>query len=320
MCLTFRKIFFIGTVFLFVTIFIAGLVKNSSPVKTEVTVLADLLKETKVEETKVDCPLEEKKIDRVWQLFSKGSDKLPIVETIHYTTRVPWLKGRSAWISNYASYYQTSRHFIARSLNGKKDYFTQKVFPGDRFNVFRTDKKIKFYLLVDLETCTMDFYYLDLDKEERVFLKTYQIGVGRKETSSPSGSLTPTGKYLLGSKVAIYKPEVEGLYRNQRIQMMDVFGTRWIPFAEELENCSDQAKGYGIHGIPCKYDFEKNCFVEEEKEAFGYNSDGCLRLKREDIEEIFSIVVTKESEIEIVKSKKEAKLPMLREQFFDDDK
>jgi len=249
----------------------------------------------------------------VRRLFSKGMDKLPIVETITYSSRVSWLKGRPAWIADYASHYQTSRHFIARSLNGKTDYITQNIAPGSKFNVFRDDKQIQFYILVDLSTCTMDFYYLDLDAQERVFLKSYQVGVGRLDSSSPSGSLTPTGKYMLGSKTAVYKPGIEHYFQNRKTHMIEVFGTRWIPFEQEVENCTDSAKGYGIHGLPCKYDTEKNLLIEEEKGVGGYNSDGCLRLRMADIEEIFAIVVTKPTMVEIVKNKDDAVLPMIKE-------
>ena len=89
-------------------------------------------------------------IDRVFQLFTLGSSKLPIVETVAYSSTVPWLKGRPAWLVDYAAHFNTSRHFIARSLNGKADYFSQKISEGNRFNVFRTDKRIHFYLLVDV--------------------------------------------------------------------------------------------------------------------------------------------------------------------------
>ncbi len=271
------------------------------------------------------APVEEKKvlvkeevrpvsnIDRVRNLFAKGSDKLPIVETVTYTSRVPWLKGRPAWIADYASHYGTSRHFIARSLNGKADYMTQKVSPGDKFNVFRQDKNFEFYLLVDLSTRQMHFYYLDKDLDERGLLKTYLIGVGRKKEDSPSGSLTPVGKYLLGSKVAVYRPGVQGYYQNQKTEMIRIFGTRWLPFAEEIGECSDGAKGYGIHGVPCTVDEATGELIEEASGVGGYNSDGCLRLKKEDMEEIFSIVITKPTVVEIVKDMKGVKLPMSKE-------
>ena len=64
--------------------------------------------------------------DRIHEFFTTGINKLPIVETITYTPRVQWLEGRAAWVSDYASYYGTSRHFIARSLNGKSRLFHPK--------------------------------------------------------------------------------------------------------------------------------------------------------------------------------------------------
>lgn len=56
-------------------------------------------------------------IDRIFQLFTSGPMKLPIVETVTYSTNVPWLKGRPAWVADYANYYNTSRHFRASLLD-----------------------------------------------------------------------------------------------------------------------------------------------------------------------------------------------------------
>jgi len=180
-------------------------------------------------------------VDRIHQLFTTGPTKLPIVETITYSSQVPWLKGRPAWVGDYATNYSTSRHFIARSLNGKADYFTQKVSPGSKFNVFRKDRNFQFYLLVDIATCKMGFYYLDQDTNERVLLKTYTVGLGKK-AETPSGTLTPLGKYQLGDKIAVYKPGVMGLFQDKQIEMIRVFGTRWIPFDKELGECTANAR------------------------------------------------------------------------------
>lgn len=256
--------------------------------------------------------------ERISRFFSKGHDRLPIVETIVYTSRVSWLSGRPAWIADYASHYATSRHFIARSLNERKDYFTQNITPGDTFNVFVPGKKLEFYLLVDLSSCTMDFYYLDLEKDERVFIKSYVVGVGREDSHSPSGSLTPLGKYVLGGKVGIYKPGVEHYFQNQKVEMIEVFGTRWLPFEEALENCTDRAKGYGIHGVPCHWDKEQAAVVEEVGGVGIYNSDGCIRVSKDDIEELFAIIITKRTVVEIVKDKSEVTLPMGSENLMDD--
>ena len=136
--------------------------------------------------------------DRIEELFNKDGPKLPIVETITYKSLVPWQKGRPAWLSDYAGHYETSRHFIARSLNGKPDYFKQELAEGARFNVLRKDKNFEFALIVDTSRCKMWFYYVDLDQKQKVLLKTYQVGLGRLDASKTSGLLTPLGKYTLG--------------------------------------------------------------------------------------------------------------------------
>lgn len=239
--------------------------------------------------------------DRIHEFFTTGINKLPIVETISYTPRVQWLEGRAAWVGDYASYYGTSRHFIARSLNGKADYFTHKVAHGDRFNVFKKDKNFEFNLVVDLSKCEMHFFYTDHDENERVLLKTYDVGVGRIDPTSPSGCLTPTGKYSLGHKVGIYKPGVTGTFQENEAEMIQIFGPRWIPFGEEIEGCTMGAKGYGLHGNPWLPDPETG-ELKECRETIGtYESDGCIRLNKEDIEELFAIIVSnKPATIEIV--------------------
>ncbi len=245
-------------------------------------------------------------VDRIQQLFTTGPTKLPIVETITYSSQVSWLKGKPAWVADYASYYSTSRHFIARSLNGKPDYVTQKVSPGSKFNVFRKDRNFQFYLLVDVQQCKMGFYYHDQDTNERVLLKTYDVGIGKKGETA-SGTLTPLGKYLLGDKIAVYKPGIMGLFQDKQVEMIRVFGTRWIPFGKELGECTAPAKGYGIHGAP--WTDKKGRWSEIRQTIGQYDSDGCIRLNHEDMEELFSIIITQKTVIEIVKNSKDAKLP-----------
>ena len=271
-------------------------------------VLAEVKKQTG-EATAPAKPHDFPAIDRVFQLFTTGPSKLPIVETLTYASSVPWLKGRPAWVADYACHYNTSRHFIARSLNGKPDYFSQKVFEGSTFNVFRKDKKIQFYFLVDISLLKMGFYYVDLDTNERVLLKTYRVGLGRLDSSKPSGSLTPLGRYALGDRVAIYQPGVMSYVLDQKVEMIRVFGTRWIPFEQGMEGATAPAKGYGIYGAPWSCD-QKTGQWSELKECIGkYDTDGGIRLAAEDLEEIFSIIISKPSFIEIVKDFRDAKLP-----------
>jgi hypothetical protein len=248
-------------------------------------------------------------IDRLYQLFTVGQNKLPIVETISYSSTVPWLKGRPAWISDYAAYYSTSRHFIARSLHGKPDYFNQTVASGRKFNVFKKDKKIQFHLLIDISQLKMGLFYLDLDSKERVLLKTYHVGLGRLDSQKESGSLTPVGTYLLGDKTAIYTPGITGLFQDQKTEMMRVFGTRWIPFGQALDGSSEPAKGYGIQGAPWVVDSQSGKLIENRECIGKYESDGCIRLALEDMEELFAIVITKPTYVHLVKDFKLASLP-----------
>jgi len=248
------------------------------------------------------------KADRIEELFRKVEPRLSVVETISYRSRVPWLQGRPAWISDYASHYRTSRHFIARSLNGRPDYFKQDVAIGDRFNVFRQDLDLSFYLVVDLSRSKMWFYYYDKGKDERVLLKSYDVGLGRVDSSQPSGLLTPLGKYSLGEKVAIYKKKQTGWFNGEKVEMVRVFGSRWIPFEKEIAGCTAPAKGLGIHGVPLVED-EKGELVENRECIGKYESDGCIRLAGRDIEEVFAIVLTKPTFVEIVRDFHEAKLP-----------
>ena len=248
-------------------------------------------------------------VDRISQLFTTGPNKLPIVETITYSSQVPWLKGRPAWVGDYAVNYATSRHFIARSLNGKADYFTQKVSPGSKFNVFRKDKNFQFYLLVDISSCKMAFYYPAWKSSTKEsLLKTYTVGLGKKATTA-SGTLTPLGKYLLGDKIAVYKPGIMGLFQDKEVEMIRVFGTRWLPFGKELGECTASAKGYGIQGAPWSPAKQEERWTELRQVVGQYDSDGCIRLNHEDIEELFSIIITKPTVVEIVKNMKDAKLP-----------
>lgn len=256
-----------------------------------------------------EASIELPEADRIHQLFAFGSSRLPIVETITYSSRVPWLSDRPAWIADYASYYSTTRHFIARSLNQKPDYFTQKVSYGDKFNVLRKDIDLEFYLVIDISRLKLWFYSYDKTNEQRILLKTYDVGLGRKDDTRASKNLTPLGKYKLGDKVAIYKPGMKGYFQDQKIEMIQVFGTRWIPFAEELSGATEPAKGYGLHGAPWKEESHSG-HLEEDLDKIGmYDSDGCVRLASKDIEEIFAIIITKPTTVEIVQDFQHADLP-----------
>lgn len=239
-------------------------------------------------------------VNRIEELFKKNGSTLKFVDTIVYKSRVPWQKGRPAWLSDYASFYETSRHFIARSLNGKPDYMKQDLAENERFNVFRKDVKLSFHLVVDASLCKMWLYAIDETHQEKTLLKTYTVCLGRPDNSKTSGLLTPLGKYSLGSRVAIYKPKVMGYHNGKKIEMVRVFGSRWIPFDKEIANATAPAKGFGLHGVPW-VDTAKGGLAQDKSSLGKYESDGCIRLSTEDMEEIFAIIITKPTEIEIVR-------------------
>ncbi|MCH9631069.1 MAG: hypothetical protein S4CHLAM37_10820 [Chlamydiia bacterium] len=248
-------------------------------------------------------------VNNVNRFFTLGQSKFPFVETVSYKGRVSWLQGRPAWIADYASHFSTSRHFIARSLNGKTDYYTQKVSTGDRFNVLSPDVDLEFHLVVDLSKHKMWFYAHDVEKDKRYFVRTYKCGCGKLDNSAQSGCLSPLGTFKLSEKIAIYKEGVEGYHKDSKIEMISIFGTRWIPYVGEEDNTLAMIKGYGIHGAPWNRN-ETTGELEEHRESIGqYVSSGCILLYQEDIEELFSIVITKPTTIQIVKTINEAKLP-----------
>lgn len=245
--------------------------------------------------------------DRMSELFSIKDPKLSIVETVTYKSRVPWQKGRPAWLSDYASHFATSRHFIARSLNGKPDYLKQDIAEGDQFNVLKQDRDLSFQLVIDTSRCRMWFYAIDGVSKEKILLKTYPVSLGRVDKSRPSGLLTPFGKYSLGNRIAVYKPGVMGHHKGQKVEMIQVFGTRWIPFDKEISDATAPAKGFGIHGTP--WVKKKDGSLEEDRSSLGkYESDGCVRMASSDVEELFAIIVTKPSFVELVGDYSESEL------------
>jgi hypothetical protein len=241
-------------------------------------------------------PVPDIEVDRVIELFNTFPPQLPIVETVTYKSRVPWLKGRSAWISDYATHYKTSRHFISRSLSGKVDYYRHDIKDGNRFTVLKPD--VSFYLLLDTSRHRLWLYYVDGD--EKGLIKSYPVSIGRLDESKASGLLTPHGIYRLGDKVAVHDETTKGHFQGEKVQLIRIFGTRWIPFQDEVANCTASAKGFGIHGVPWSEDSMAKKLVEDPSSIGQYESDGCIRLKGADVEELYAIIVSRPTTIEIV--------------------
>jgi hypothetical protein len=237
--------------------------------------------------------------EAIQQLFVKGS-ACPIVETVRYSSRVSWKPKKQAWLVDYASYYKTPVDFIIHSITGAVGKNAPAIQEGQQFNVFKRDAAFYFHMVISFSSKKMRLYYV-LPKENRVvFLKSYPICLGRKDSSKVSGSLTPFGVFQLGSRVACFHPKMMGNHKGARVELIQVFGTRWIPFETEIDCCTEPAKGLGIHGAPLVYNATTGQLEENNSGIGDFVSDGCIRLKRNDVEELFSVISTRPSYVEIV--------------------
>jgi lipoprotein-anchoring transpeptidase ErfK/SrfK len=153
----------------------------------------------------------------------------------------------------------------------------------------------------------MWLYALSGEAREKILIKTYPVSLGRPDSTKESGILTPLGKFKLGSRIAIYKPKVIGHYKGQKTEMIQVFGTRWIPFETEIGETTLPAKGFGLHGVP--WVKGKNGELEEDNSSLGkFESDGCVRMATSDMEEVYAIVITKPAYVELVKDFSQSEL------------
>lgn len=250
-----------------------------------------------------------KDVDLMSQLFQPYPPVLPIVETVSYSGRVDWLSGRNAYLGDYASHYKTSKHFISRSLHGMGNYLSDAVSKGDRFNVIRTDKDVEFHLVLDLSRLKMWAYYYDATDNLRQLLKTYHVCAGKISSSAQSGCLTPCGTFMLGDEIAVYNESSRGMRFGEEIEMVSVFGKRWIPLTREIANCTASCKGLGIHGTPWLKNPETGELYEDRACIGQYLSSGCVRMLSEDIDELFSVIVSRPTYIHVVKDFVDAKLP-----------
>lgn len=248
-------------------------------------------------------------VDRMAQLFQPYPPTLPFVETIAYTGRVDWVAGRSAYLGDYASHFQTSKHFISRSLHGAGTYLSDRVSKGDRFNVYRKDKQIEFHLVLDLSRLKLWLYCYDKGEDAKILLKTYPVCAGKLDPHSRSGSLTPLGTFAIGNDFAVYDKGVKGNFKNESCEMVTVYGMRWISLGRELAGCTGSSKGLGLHGVPWRRSPSGEELVESRNLIGNYESGGCISLLTEDIEELYAVIVSKPAILHIVEDFIDAKVP-----------
>jgi len=153
--------------------------------------------------------------------------------------------------------YRTTVEALQRGNRLNPD--SAKIFPGMILHIYRGDWRI----VVDKE----HFKLLLYDKD-RIF-KVYDVAVGRQDR-------TPAGTFKIVNRLrepAWTPPGRIIPYGHPE----NVLGTRWMGIAATGETDS-ALKGYGIHG------------TWEPQTVGTQASEGCIRMRNEDVEELFDIV------------------------------
>jgi hypothetical protein len=244
--------------------------------------------------------------DGLLALFTKNST-CPIVETVAYKSHVSWKARRSAWLIDYANYFKTPLEFIYRSINGGNSASPVSISEGMQFNVYKRDVDFRFHIVVSMASCRMRLYYVIPQERRIVFLRSYNVCLGKKDSARVSGYCTPLGVFQLGNRVAVFRPRMMGTHKGKQVELIQVFGTRWLPFEKEINGCSEPAKGFGVHGTPMTRNSSGQ--LEEDNSSIGhYESEGCIRLSGKDLEEVFSVVSSRKTWVEVVPSFQQSQL------------
>jgi lipoprotein-anchoring transpeptidase ErfK/SrfK len=153
-----------------------------------------------------------------------------------------------------AKKFNTSYAFIMRINNKSRTLI--KI--GERLKILKGELS----LLVDKSDYTLTILL------NNHFIKQYPVGIGKSDK-------TPIGIFVIDNKLVNptwYSPE--GVY--QYGDPKNVLGTRWIGFEDR-----NDLYGYGIHGTA-------------DPDSIGKDmSNGCIRMKNENVEEVFDFVKAK---------------------------
>lgn len=157
-------------------------------------------------------------------------------------------------LARIAKKFNTSYAFIMRINNKSRTLI--KI--GEHLKILKGELS----LLVDKSDYTLTILL------NGHFIRQYPIGIGKSDK-------TPVGEFIIDNKLinpTWYSPE--GVYQYDHPK--NVLGTRWIGFEDK-----DGLYGYGIHGTADPNSIGKNM------------SNGCIRLKNKNVEELFDFVKAK---------------------------
>jgi lipoprotein-anchoring transpeptidase ErfK/SrfK len=157
-------------------------------------------------------------------------------------------------LAKIAKKFNTSYAFIMRINNKSRTLI--KI--GERLKILKGELS----LLVDKSDYTLTILL------NGHFIKQYPVGIGKSDK-------TPVGVFIVDNKLinpTWYSPEGVYPYGHPK----NVLGTRWIGFEDR-----NDLYGYGIHGTA-------------DPDSIGKDmSNGCIRMKNENVEELFDFVKAK---------------------------
>jgi tetratricopeptide (TPR) repeat protein len=144
-----------------------------------------------------------------------------------------------------------------RRINNKS---SAAIFPGDRLKIITAPMWVK----VSKRNCTLDLYF------NNDFIKEYSIGIG----DATKNNETPAGTFTINAKVV--EPPWYGRTKDGKKEVIpygdprNVLGTRWMSFKESPQ--------LGIHGT-------------SDPTSIGQKvSNGCVRMRNEDVEELYDLL------------------------------
>lgn len=166
---------------------------------------------------------------------------------------------------------------LLQRINGISD--PRRLQPGQVIKVVRGP----LHAVIDKSEFSMDLYFGTPGGTGSSYLTTYRVGLGKDDS-------TPTGKWLVepGKKLVnpqYHSPRGEGIIG--RDDPKNPLGEHWIA----LTGLEGQAVGklsYGIHG------------TIEPDSIGGTASLGCIRMRNEDVERVFEMLVEGRSTVVVV--------------------
>ena len=152
----------------------------------------------------------------------------------------------------------------------------------ERPELLQAGRRIKvihgpFHAVVNRTTYTMDLYLQD------VYVKSYQVGLGRSEHTTPTGRwvVAPGGKMI---KPTWTDPDTGKTYKGSDPDYP--LGSRWIAL-DGIEGNARGRTGFALHGT-------------HEPETIGTQSSrGCIRLHNGDVIEVYEVLEPGHSNVQV---------------------